>query len=87
MEQRPPQAPPPHSKHNKHAQQTLPPPAAVEAELAGAQPLLDAARAAVGGIKGEHLAEIRSLRMAPDAIRRAFAPGGGVAAAILRERS
>jgi len=33
------------------------------------QPILDAARAAVGGIKSEHLTEIRSLRMAPDAIR------------------
>ena len=47
----------------------------VEAELADVQPLIDAARAAVGGIKSEHLSEIRSLRMAPDAIR--CGEGGG----------
>jgi dynein heavy chain 2 len=41
----------------------------VEEELREVQPLLDAARTAVGGIKSEHLTEIRSLRMAPDAIR------------------
>lgn len=41
----------------------------VEAELADVQPLLDAARAAVGGIKTDNINEIRSLRMAPDAIR------------------
>jgi dynein heavy chain 2 len=31
--------------------------------------MIDAARAAVGGIKSDNINEIRSLRMAPDAIR------------------
>ena len=48
----------------------LPPsPGCVEEQLADVQPLINAARAAVGGIMSEHLTEIRSLRMAPDAIR------------------
>ena len=49
----------------------------VEEQLADVQPLLDAARSAVGGIRSDHLAEIRSLRMAPDAIRWACPKGLG----------
>eukprot|EP00878_Enallax_costatus_P027572 GHUV01029703.1.p1 GENE.GHUV01029703.1~~GHUV01029703.1.p1 ORF type:complete len:596 (+),score=176.00 GHUV01029703.1:386-2173(+) len=41
----------------------------VEAQLAEVQPLIDAARAAVGGIKADNINEVRSLRMAPDVIR------------------
>ena len=51
----------------------------VEEQLKGVQPVLDAARAAVGGIRSDHLSEVRSLRMAPDAIRCAAAAGGGLA--------
>lgn len=58
---------PPHHQLAPHTR--APPPAVVEEQLAGVQPILDAARAAVGGIKSEHLSEVRSLRMAPDAIR------------------
>lgn len=32
----------------------------VEAQLADVQPLIDAARAAVGGIKADHINEVRS---------------------------
>ncbi|KAJ1640034.1 dynein heavy chain and region D6 of dynein motor-domain-containing protein [Pavlovales sp. CCMP2436] len=41
----------------------------IETELAHARPLLEAAQAAVGGIRSDNLAEIRSLKMPPDAIR------------------
>jgi dynein heavy chain 2, cytosolic len=41
---------------------------AVEAELAGVMPMIEAAKAAVGGIKKEHLDEIRNLRAPPDAV-------------------
>ena len=41
----------------------------VEAELAEVQPQIDEARAAVGGIKKEHLSEIKSMKAPPDAIR------------------
>jgi dynein heavy chain 2 len=41
----------------------------VEEQLSEVQPMLDAARAAVGSIKADNINEIRSLRMAPDAIR------------------
>jgi len=41
----------------------------VEEELRGIQPVLDAARQAVGGIKKDNLNEIRSLKMPPEAIR------------------
>lgn len=41
----------------------------VEEELASVQPLIDQARKAVGQIKKEHIDEIRSLKMPPDAIR------------------
>lgn len=61
---------------------SLPPtpglPGVVEEQLAGVQPILDAARAAVGGIKSDHLSEVRSLRMAPDAIRW----GGGASKCV-----
>eukprot|EP00397_Hematodinium_sp_SG-2012_P003885 GEMP01003895.1.p1 GENE.GEMP01003895.1~~GEMP01003895.1.p1 ORF type:complete len:1122 (+),score=230.34 GEMP01003895.1:113-3367(+) len=40
----------------------------IETELAGIQPILDAARKAVGSIKPDHLNEIRSLKMPPDPI-------------------
>ncbi|KAG2426397.1 hypothetical protein HYH02_014824 [Chlamydomonas schloesseri] len=41
----------------------------VEEELSEVQPLIDAARKAVGNIKKDNIAEIRSLKMPPDAIR------------------
>ena len=41
----------------------------IEQELAGIQPVLEAAKAAVGGIKSDNLNEIRSLKMPPEAIR------------------
>ena len=40
----------------------------IESELAEIQPILDSAKAAVGGIKSEHLTEIRSLTAPPEAI-------------------
>ena len=43
--------------------------AAIEEELVGIQPVLDAARQAVGGIKKDNLNEIRSLKMPPEQIR------------------
>nr|ADI46856.1 DHC1bf [Volvox carteri f. nagariensis] len=43
--------------------------AKVEEELSEVQPLIDAARKAVGNIKKDNIAEIRSLKMPPDAIR------------------
>ena len=43
--------------------------AQVEEELRGIQPVLDAAKQAVGGIKKDNLNEIRSLKMPPEAIR------------------
>uniref|UniRef100_UPI00358EC9AE cytoplasmic dynein 2 heavy chain 1-like n=1 Tax=Myxine glutinosa TaxID=7769 RepID=UPI00358EC9AE len=42
---------------------------AIEQELTDVQPLVEAARRAVGSIKPESLSEIRSLRMPPDVIR------------------
>eukprot|EP00898_Chlorokybus_atmophyticus_P001659 jgi/Chlat1/2494/Chrsp175S08714 len=42
---------------------------AIEESLLGVQPLLDASRREVGQIRSDHLAEIRSLKMPPDAIR------------------
>ena len=42
---------------------------AVASELAEIQPMVDAARAAVGQIKSENLTEIRSLKVPPDPIR------------------
>lgn len=41
----------------------------IEAELTEVQPMLDAARKAVGNIKSDNINEIRSLKMPPDAIR------------------
>uniref|UniRef100_A0A7S0W0F2 Cytoplasmic dynein 2 heavy chain 1 n=2 Tax=Hemiselmis TaxID=77924 RepID=A0A7S0W0F2_9CRYP len=41
----------------------------VEAELSECQPVLDAARQAVGSIKKDNLTEIRSLKLPPEAIR------------------
>uniref|UniRef100_A0A7E4URM5 Cytoplasmic dynein 2 heavy chain 1 n=1 Tax=Panagrellus redivivus TaxID=6233 RepID=A0A7E4URM5_PANRE len=41
----------------------------IDAQLADVEPLLAAARAAVGSIKSEALSEIRSLRAPPEAIR------------------
>ncbi len=41
----------------------------VEEELSGVQPLIDAARKAVGSIKSDNLNEIRSLKMPPEPIR------------------
>ena len=41
----------------------------VETELARIAPVLDAARAAVSGIKSDNLNEIKSLKMPPEAIR------------------
>eukprot|EP00899_Mesostigma_viride_P029629 jgi/Mesvir1/9851/Mv22388-RA.1 len=41
----------------------------IDKELADVQPMIDAARKAVGGIKSDNLNEIRSLKMPPDAIR------------------
>ena len=41
----------------------------VEKELAEVQPVLEAARAAVGGIKSDNLNEIKSLKMPPEPIR------------------
>jgi len=43
--------------------------AEIEAELKETEPLLQAAKAAVGSIKSESLAEIRSLRAPPEVIR------------------
>jgi dynein heavy chain 2 len=40
----------------------------IEAELAEIQPILDTAKKAVGGIRPEHLTEIRSLAAPPEAI-------------------
>jgi hypothetical protein len=36
-------------------------PGQVEAQLAGVQPLIDAARTAVGGIKADHINEVRHM--------------------------
>lgn len=44
-------------------------PVQVEEELSEVQPLIDAAKKAVGNIKKDNIAEIRSLKMPPDAIR------------------
>ena len=52
--------PAPHTPH---------PPLQVEKELAEVQPVLEAARAAVGGIKSDNLNEIKSLKMPPEPIR------------------
>ena len=41
----------------------------IEVELTEVQPMLDAARKAVGQIKSDNINEIRSLKMPPDAIR------------------
>mmetsp|Transcript_9476 Transcript_9476/g.27062 ORF Transcript_9476/g.27062 Transcript_9476/m.27062 type:complete len:1740 (-) Transcript_9476:175-5394(-) len=41
----------------------------IENELQEVQPMLDAARKAVGSIKSDNINEIRSLKMPPDAIR------------------
>jgi dynein heavy chain 2 len=41
----------------------------VEEELSKIAPVLEAAKAAVGGIKSDNLNEIRSLKMPPEAIR------------------
>ena len=41
----------------------------IENELKGIQPVLEAARQAVGGIKKDNLNEIRSLKMPPEQIR------------------
>ena len=43
--------------------------AQIEDELCGIQPVLEAARQAVGGIKKDNLNEIRSLKMPPEQIR------------------
>ena len=40
----------------------------IKQELASTQPILDQAKKAVGGIKSEHLNEITSLKMPPEAI-------------------
>ena len=40
----------------------------IEEELSGIQPILDSAKQAVGGIRPEHLTEIRSLSAPPEAI-------------------
>ncbi len=42
---------------------------AIDAELSSIEPLLEAARSAVGQIKSESLSEIRALRAPPDTIR------------------
>jgi dynein heavy chain 2 len=42
---------------------------AIDKELAEVEPLVQAAKAAVGNIKTESLSEIRSLRAPPDTIR------------------
>ena len=42
---------------------------AIEEELRGIQPVLDAAKQAVGGIKKDNLNEIRALKMPPEPIR------------------
>ncbi|QDZ22651.1 heavy chain of dynein [Chloropicon primus] len=41
----------------------------IEEELASVQPIVDAARKAVGQIRSDHLSEIKSLKVPPDAIR------------------
>ena len=41
----------------------------MEEELSKIAPVLEAAKAAVGGIKSDNLNEIRSLKMPPEAIR------------------
>merc|ERR1719171_887628 len=43
--------------------------AEIEEQLRGIQPVLEAAKEAVGGIKSDNLNEIRSLKMPPEAIR------------------
>ena len=43
--------------------------AQVEAELKHIEPVLEAARQAVGGIKKDNLNEIRSLKLPPEPIR------------------
>ena len=40
----------------------------IKTELEGIQPILDSAKAAVGGIRSDHLNEITALKMPPDAI-------------------
>jgi len=40
----------------------------IRGQLSSIQPILDSAKAAVGGIKSEHLNEITALKMPPDAI-------------------
>ena len=42
---------------------------AIEDELASVQPVVDAARKAIGQIRSDHLSEIKSLKVPPDAIR------------------
>ena len=42
---------------------------AIEEELASVQPVVDAARKAIGQIRSDHLSEIKSLKVPPDAIR------------------
>lgn len=41
----------------------------IEGELASVQPVVDAARKAIGQIRSDHLSEIKSLKVPPDAIR------------------
>ena len=41
----------------------------IEDELASVQPIVDAARKAIGQIRSDHLSEIKSLKVPPDAIR------------------
>lgn len=41
----------------------------IDVELADVEPLVQAAKAAIGTIKSENLAEIRALRAPPDVIR------------------
>ena len=42
---------------------------AIEEELASVQPIVDSARKAIGQIRSDHLSEIKSLKVPPDAIR------------------
>ena len=41
----------------------------MEEELVEVQPLMDSAKVAVGGLKSDHLSEVRSLKAPPEAIR------------------
>ena len=67
-----------HTPHSPHLTPHIPPyvqvkmadrKKQVEKELAEVQPVLEAARAAVGGIKSDNLNEIKSLKMPPEPIR------------------